>query len=58
MDQFEGFDTRMVTDDDPEPPRTNDADCSDLEYTEIERWVRRRVQRRIREWEQRDPPNA
>jgi hypothetical protein len=41
--------------DDQPPPGTNDSDVTEEQFTEIERWVRKRVQRRLAEWEKRDP---
>ena len=34
----------------PEPPRINDSGCSDLEFAEIERWVRKRMLEKLDEW--------
>jgi hypothetical protein len=36
------------------PLRINDSTCSDLEFAEIERWVRKRILEKLDEWKARN----
>jgi hypothetical protein len=36
------------------PLRINESTCSDLEFAEIKRWVRKRILEKLEEWKSRD----